>query len=484
MRVCLLAPIGVSLLSLAAICPTHLSVGTRLSAQTPGVAADRSVERISPAVALATFDSAWSRVRNAHYDTAMHGIDWPRVREELRPKAERATTLGGLRAVLAEMLGRLGESHYGIIREEADEGLDTASSASKSDGQPGDVGVSLRLLGNDVVVSRVVPGGPADRAGVKPGWIVDSVGSFTARRAAEWTARLLTSAERRQTPVRVPRAADAAFDGAAGTTVRAAFRDGSGRRVVVPITRRVTPGEAVYFPNLPTFLALLEYERRPLDGASGDACVGIIRFNIWMTALADDFDRAVDAIRGCRGIVIDLRGNPGGLGFMVSGIGGHFLDSTVSLGTMRTRAGELRFVVNPRRATSRGEPVRPYAGSLAILVDPLTGSTSEVFAAGKQAIGRARVFGVTSAGQALPAMATRLPTGDVLLHVTADLVAPDGRRVEGRGVVPDELTPLRRDDLLAGHDAALEAAVRWIKSDCGLRGYPPQAGGPGCRLKP
>jgi carboxyl-terminal processing protease len=187
-----------------------------------------------------------------------------------------------------------------------------------------------------------------------------------------------------------------------------------------------------------------------------------------MTALADDFDRAIGALRDCSGIVVDLRGNPGGLGFMVAGVGGHFLDSAVSLGTMRTRSGELRFVVNPRRATAGGQPVRPYAGPLAILVDPLTGSTSEVFAAGMQAIGRARVFGETSAGQALPAMATRLPTGDVLLHVTADLVAPDGRRVEGRGVVPDEVVPLERRNLLAARDAPLEAALRWIANQRAL----------------
>jgi carboxyl-terminal processing protease len=229
------------------------------------------------------------------------------------------------------------------------------------------------------------------------------------------------------------------------------------------MTRRATPGEPVQFPNLPTFLALLEHERRSL-GSGSEGCIGVIRFNIWMTPLADDFDRAVDALRDCRGIVIDLRGNLGGVGFMVAGVGGHFLDSVVSLGTMRTRAGELRFAVNPRRATVRGEPTRPYAGPLAILVDPLTGSTSEVFAAGMQAIGRGRVFGETSAGQALPAMATRLPTGDVLLHVTADLVDPHGRRVEGRGVVPDESVSLQRSDLLAGRDAPLDAALRWIAS--------------------
>jgi carboxyl-terminal processing protease len=217
----------------------------------------------------------------------------------------------------------------------------------------------------------------------------------------------------------------------------------------------------VRFPNLPPLVALLEQERLPL-GPDGGQCVGVIRFNIWMTALADDFDRAVDALRACRGLIVDLRGNAGGFGAMVMGVGGHFLDSTVSLGTMRTRSGELRFVVNPRRATTAGEPVRPYAGALAILVDPLTASTSEVFAAGMQAVGRARVFGETSAGMALPSVLTRLPTQDVLQYVTADLVAPDGRRVEGRGVVPDEPVPLRRESLLAGTDSALDAAIRWM----------------------
>jgi carboxyl-terminal processing protease len=432
-----------------------------LAAPAAAQSADRAGERVSAAEALATFDSAWSRVRNAHYDTAMRGVDWARVREELRPKAERATTLGELRRVLAEMLGRLGESHYGIIPEEVEDALEPARPVrGTADLQPGDVGLSVRLLGSDVVVSRVAPAGPADRAGVRPGWIVDSVGRYTARRNAERVARLRTDAERRLALLRIPAGVAAAFAGAPGSVVRAAFRDGVGRRVVATLTRRAAPGEVVHYPNLPTLVALVEHERLPLAG--GD-CVGVIRFNIWMPSVLPQFDRAMDAVRDCRGIVLDLRGNPGGAGAMVMGIGGHFLDSAVSLGTMRTRGNELRFVVNPRRANTRGEPVRPYAGPLAIVVDPLTGSTSEIFAAGLQALGRARVFGEPSAGQALPAMATRLPTGDVLLHVIADFVAPNGRRVEGRGVVPDEPVPLRRADLLAGRDAALEAAVAWAE---------------------
>ena len=107
--------------------------------------------------------------------------------------------------------------------------------------------------------------------------------------------------------------------------------------------------------------------------------------------------------------------------------------------------------------------VEPFGGPLAIVVDELSASTSEMFAAGLQALGRARVFGERTAGQALPAMATKLPTGDVLMHVVADFVAADGSRIEGRGVVPDEVIPLRRADLAAGRDASLDAAVRWIE---------------------
>ena len=82
-----------------------------------------------------------------------------------------------------------------------------------------------------------------------------------------------------------------------------------------------------------------------------------------------------------------------------------------------------------------------------------------------QQIGRARVFGETSAGEALPALMVRLPSQDVLYHAIANFTGPDGTRVEGRGVVPDEVVPLTRAGLLAGRDAPLEAAVRWIRGD-------------------
>ena len=97
-----------------------------------------------------------------------------------------------------------------------------------------------------------------------------------------------------------------------------------------------------------------------------------------------------------------------------------------------------------------GERVAPFAGPVAIIVDSMSGSASECFTGGMQSIKRARVFGQTSMGQALPALFNKLPNGDILIHAYGDFVAADGTRLEGRGVMPDEVTPLSREALARG----------------------------------
>jgi carboxyl-terminal processing protease len=59
----------------------------------------------------------------------------------------------------------------------------------------------------------------------------------------------------------------------------------------------------------------------------------------------------------------------------------------------------------------------------------------------------------------------RLPNGDVFMHASMDYIRPNGERVEARPIVPDVETPLVRADLLAGRDAALEAALTWIDGE-------------------
>ena len=66
-------------------------------------------------------------------------------------------------------------------------------------------------------------------------------------------------------------------------------------------------------------------------------------------------------------------------------------------------------------------------------------------------------------GQALPALFARLPNGDVLIHAYGDFVTADGTRLEGRGVIPDQVVPLDRGAAARrARDRTLEAALAWI----------------------
>jgi carboxyl-terminal processing protease len=205
--------------------------------------------------------------------------------------------------------------------------------------------------------------------------------------------------------------------------------------------------------------------RRP-----GNRDVGLIGFNVWMPAVAVPFAEAVDQFRQADGLVIDLRGNPGGLADMIRGLAGHVLTEPLLLGRMKMREVELEFRANPRRSTADGRRVEPFAGPVAILVDELTGSASECFAGGLQSLGRARVFGTTSMGQALPAATRQLANGDVLMYAIGDFITSTGDRLEETGVVPDQIVPLSIAPLAAGRDEALDAAVAWIDASARAAG--------------
>jgi carboxyl-terminal processing protease len=407
----------------------------------PGAQASRGVE---------TFDAVWTIVRDSHFDPGLNGVDWNAVKAELRPKAVAAANDDELRKMIREMLGRLGQSHFALIPASAD-----STTGGKYD-LTAEPGFESRLIDRTLVVTRVTPDGGAARAGVQPGWIVDAI---DGKSIAALSASLPEAMPRRLLNVEIWRRVESQLRGAPGSPVQVMFRDGSDNAVPVTLTRQREQGQPAKVGTLPTMYVRLESEsQRTPAGKSA----GVIRFNVWMAAVDGLFQKAVDGHRNAAGIVIDLRGNPGGLAAMLMGISGHFMNERKPLGVMKTRDGELRFTSNPRLVSAAGERVEPFSGPVAILVDALTGSASECFAGGMQSLGRARVFGQTSMGQALPAVFDKLPNGDVLIHAYGDFVTATGTRLEGKGVVPDEEVPLNRAELLAGRDTTLERALQWI----------------------
>ena len=403
---------------------------------------------------LVTFDSAWAIIARTHWDTTYNGVNWRGVRDELRPRAAAAKTTGELRTILSDMVGRLKQSHFSIIPREASDGATSAAPGTAAAKELGTIGVTLRYIDRTLMVTDVDEDGSAALAGVRPGWILEGASGCSL---APRLARIPTSVDSRRAALLAYSIGAAAINGAALDTAHLWFRDGNNIRRDRAIVRQLERGTSAKFGNLPPFPAHLEFERVK----SGDRTIGVIHFNIWMPVLAQQFDAAVDSLRDTDGIVLDIRGNFGGVGGMAMGFAGHFLDSALTIGTMHQRSGPMKFVANPRRVDTRARPVKPYAGPLALVVDELSISTSEIFAGGLQALGRARVFGSQSAGQALPSIPERLPNGDILYHAIADFTSPTGKPIEGDGVKPDVVTPITRKSLLENKDPALDAAVSW-----------------------
>lgn len=446
------------------------ATGSRTAADGPATEADASgpaAQPIDRELALLTFDSAWSRIRHTYYDSTFRGLDWDGIGARLRPEAGSAATLGALRDVIGRMLAELGESHFALIPQESADALDAGAAADRR--PEADIGVELHWVEGSLAVLRVDSGGAAD-AGVRAGWVVESI---DGRDVSAWRERLAAAdsgAARTALLTSTLAAAERLMRGPTGSAIPLRLRDGADRPVELTIRRRPIRGELVRFGNLPPLFAWVESREAPLPG---DACAGVIRLNVWMVPVSRQIDRAVDDHAHCDGIVFDLRGNPGGVGGMVMGVAGSFFAERVPLGIQQSRAGEIRYVAMPRALSADGT-LRdgPYTGRLAVLVDERSMSTSEIFAAGMQATGRARLFGAPTPGFALPALMLRLPTGDVLYHAIANLTDPGGRRIEGAGVQPDVRVQPTRAQLLAGRDPALEAALAWIgeaHTDAGSR---------------
>ncbi len=203
---------------------------------------------------------------------------------------------------------------------------------------------------------------------------------------------------------------------------------------------------------MPTFYIV--YESRKLTG------------NIAYFSLNAFFDpprvikalgETVKANADADGFILDLRGNPGGVGAMAMGVGNWFATKpNQKLGALITRDTTLKFTLNPR--------AEAFRGPLAVLVDGMSASTTEILAGGLQDLKRAKVFGTRTAGAALPAQIARLPNGDGFLFAFANYISEGGKPLEARGVQPDVKVPLRRQTLLKGEDAVLDAAVKWVHS--------------------
>lgn len=435
------------LLAMVAICAVSASAGHPARAAEPAPA-ESGFSSEQQKLNIASFEYVWTTIRDRLWDPDILGLDWEGIGEEYRPMVEEAGSMDEVRSALNGMLDELGQSHFAVIPREAyeDMGISESSGAGM-----GDTGIDPRIRGNAALVISVREGSPAYTAGIIPGWEIESInGASMSEKIEELREQL---GERPFLEYIVNAALVSRLRGEPGDTVSIGFVDGKGDRREIPVVLEERRGEAHKFGYLPPFYVWIE--SRGLEGG-----IGFISFGCFFdpSRIMPEFNKAMSSFLDAPGIILDLRGNPGGIGAMAMGMAGWFIDEKGRyLGTFETRETSLKLIVNPRPETFRG-PV-------AVLVDEMSTSASEFLAGGLQAMGRAKVFGVKTPGAALPSVIEKLPNGDAFQYVIGNYVAEDGKRLEGRGVIPDFEVVADRESLLKGRDPVIEEAIEWIRND-------------------
>lgn len=352
---------------------------------------------------LRVFDRAWSLVADHHYDPKLQGVDWQAAGVKFGQEAAAAADKDSLYAALNGMLGLLKDSHtHALTPGEATERHAHVRART---------GFNMQRLDGRWAVAEVLPGSPAEEGGVKAGWLVLSRN-------------------------RVPLGERPDFHPGEGEVAQWEFLDDRGATVTLPLVARslsTKPRQLVR--ELPKGIFYLRF-----DGFDGTD-------RRWLS-------EQLKLHHGAPGVVLDLRRNPGGETLSLGIAIGEFFDHSVDCGTFITRAGR-RSVKNSWQLGSAH-----YGGRVVVLVDGATASAAEIFSAALQDHGRATIVGRKSAGAVLASWFYTLPDGGELQLSREDYVRPKGERLEGRGVEPDVTVPFTLDDLRAGRDPDLAAALR------------------------
>lgn len=197
-----------------------------------------------------------------------------------------------------------------------------------------------------------------------------------------------------------------------------------------------------------------EVEIQTVSYAMTEDYVGYIRIAQFEDVTARQFEAAVEDLKsqGVKGIVVDIRNNPGGL-----------LTSVVSM--LKYILPEGLIVYTEDKAGNR----REYSGNdnqeldmpLAVLVNGNSASAAEIFAGAIQDYEKGTIIGTQTYGKGIVQTVKPLTDGSAIKLTTAKYFTPKGQDIHGKGVTPDETVEY---DASSGEDAQLKAALDNIRA--------------------
>lgn len=305
--------------------------------------------------------------------------------QDFAGKVNAATLVAGALKGMAAAVGDTWTSYFPPSQDQ--------SFTDTLDGYGG-IGVQIQPLAKGDVIETIIAGGPAQQAGLRAG-------------------DLIVGVDGQPTAGQTPDAVSAEVRGAAGT----------------PVTLDVLePGQTA-----PTRIVLTraQISQPTVISSSPAAGVGLIKITQFSSTTADEFDRAFKRLQqqpgGLQGLILDLRGNPGG-----------YVEAAVHIAGEIAPAGPLLDIVDGQgHTTSYTAPSHAPAPPTVILVDGGTASAAEILAGTLQYRHAATLVGQRTFGKGAVQQLFQLPGGGAVKVTVSHDQLPDGTSWDHTGLQPD-----------------------------------------------
>ena len=317
--------------------------------------------------------------------------------------------------IYAGYINALGDPYSVYYDEEETKALFESTS-----GEYSGIGVVFSQNANTKISTavQVYPGSPAEEAGVKAGDILYKVDGedVTSEDLSEVVAKIR---------------------GEEGTQVTlTVLRGDSQQEVVLDITRGVVQVQTVTY-------------------TMKDNQIGYIRITEFDKVTYEQFENALNDLneQGMKGLVVDLRANPGGNLDTVSNI----LDLLLPEGTVVYTEDK-----NGKRQEWTSDEEHQFTKPLAVLVDSNSASASEIFAGAIQDYGIGTLVGTTTFGKGIVQQLIQLPDDTCVKLTISEYFTPKGRNIHKKGIDPDVEVEYVSDEANPDADNQLDVALKEV----------------------
>lgn len=391
------------------------------------------------------FEAVWRAVNDKFFDHTFGGKDWKDIGDTYRQKLPAIQDdYNFWIKFLNPMLFELGVSHIGALPAGFEDQLSPESFATAS------LGIDIRMLDGEPVVTKVFPDSPADQAGIQTGYVITSV---DGRSLEDILAISLQTPPYNKVHQRgnVVSGMRSLFYGEEGKQIVIDYLDENNnfQQVTLVLAARIGISCGEFDPIVPNSCVEIEVKRLENE-------IGYLRFSGFLEPALDGVLQAIDDLQDTSSLIIDLRGNPGGQFQVRKAIASQLVGEPDPFIRYQFRDNAEQIYLD--------SVDDPYSGKVVILVDELSTSSTEEFTGILQYLGRATVIGTQTPGSCLVMEINELPKGGLLMVPYAQSQLPDGTIIENNGITPDIEVNLDRGELLQGLDAQLEAAIKFAEN--------------------